>query len=70
MNTSQILHEIEMLPRQSKMFVVEKILHSIRQQEQKEDMKKAAEILYDNYMNDKELTVFTILDSENFYESK
>jgi hypothetical protein len=70
MNTTQILHEIGMLPRQTKMFVVEKVLHSIRQQEQKDEMKRAAEILYDDYMNDKELTIFTNLDGESFYESK
>lgn len=70
MNTTQILREIERLPRQSKMLVVEKVLHSIRQQEQKEEMKRAADILFDDYLNDKDLTTFTKLDSENFYESK
>ena len=70
MNTTQILHEIEMLPRQTKMFVVEKVLHSIRQQEQKEEMKRAAEMLYDDYLTDKELTAYTSLDGESFYESK
>lgn len=70
MNTTQILFEIDKLPRQTKMFVVEKVLHSIRQQEQKEAMKKAAEILYDDYLTDKELTAFTNLDAEGFYESK
>ncbi|MER0442373.1 hypothetical protein [Emticicia sp. W12TSBA100-4] len=70
MNTTQILFEIDKLPRQTKMFVVEKVLHSIRQQEQKEAMKKAAEILYEDYLTDNELTAFTNLDSEGFYESK
>lgn len=70
MNATQILHEINSLPRQTKMFVVEKVLHSIRLQEQKEEMKRAADILYSNYINDKELTAFTNLDGESFYESK
>lgn len=70
MNTTQILFEIDKLPRQTKMFVVEKVLHSIRQQEQREVMKKAAEILYEDYLTDKELTAFTNLDAEKFYESK
>ncbi len=70
MNTTQILFEIDKLPRQTKMFVVEKVLHSIRQQEQKEAMKKAAEVLYDDYLTDKDLTAFTNLDAEDFYESK
>jgi len=70
MNTTKILFEIDKLPRQTKMFVVEKVLHSIRQQEQKETMKKAAEILYEDYLSDKDLTAFTNLDGESFYESK
>ena len=70
MNTTKILFEIDKLPRQTKMFVVEKVLHSIRQQEQKETMKKAAEILYEDYFRDKDLTAFTNLDGESYYESK
>jgi len=70
MNTTKILFEIDKLPRQTKMFVVEKVLHSIRQQEQKETMKKVAEILNTDYLTDKELTAFTNIDGESFYESK
>ncbi len=50
--------------------LMKKILNSIRQQEQKDEMKRAAEILYNDYMNDKKLTIFTNLDGESFYESK
>jgi hypothetical protein len=30
----------------------------------------AVEALYDDYVNDKELTAFTSLDFDNFYETK
>jgi hypothetical protein len=33
-------------------------------------MKKAPEILYEDYLTDKHLTAFTNLDGESFYESK
>ena len=33
-------------------------------------MEKAAGELCNNYVNDKELTIFTLLDFENFYEVK
>jgi len=31
---------------------------------------KAVELLYEDYLTDKELTVFTQLDCENFYETR
>jgi hypothetical protein len=34
------------------------------------DMNYAANLLYSDYANDKELTAFTALDYENFYETK
>ena len=33
-------------------------------------MIKAVDLLFDDYKNDKELTVFTQLDQENFYETR
>jgi len=39
-------------------------------QEDIEELKKATEVLYVDYVSDKELTVFTNLDSEDFYEAK
>jgi hypothetical protein len=35
-----------------------------------ESLQKAADKAYDDYTNDPELTVFTILDGEDFYETK
>jgi len=36
----------------------------------KKSLEEAAELLYEDYKNDKNLTVFTQLDGENFYEAK
>jgi len=33
-------------------------------------MSKAAKLLKEDYLNDKELTVFSILDGEEFYEKE
>ena len=35
-----------------------------------EAMRKSAEIMLPYYQNDKELTAFTVLDSEDFYETE
>jgi hypothetical protein len=35
----------------------------------KKSLKEAAELLYEDYENDKNLTEFTKLDGENFYEA-
>lgn len=47
--------------------MVEKTIHSIRTQEDKNVMKKAADELYSDYKTDTELTEFTNLDFLDFY---
>ena len=34
------------------------------------ELKKAADVLYNDYINDKELIEFTCLDCEDFYEPR
>lgn len=53
-----------------RIFVIEKSLHSLRMQEEKNQMKKAVDLLYSDYKSDKELTAFTNIDFEDFYEAK
>lgn len=38
--------------------------------QEEDQMTKAADELYEDYLSDKELTVFTNLDFENFYEAR
>jgi hypothetical protein len=59
MRTSEILKEIHRLPVTKQIYIVEKAIHSIRQQEDKNLMKKAANALYNDYKSDKELTAFS-----------
>ena len=70
MRTTDILKEIQRLPVSKRIYVVEKTIHSIRTQDDKNVMKKAADTLYDDYKTDNELTEFTNLDFEDFYEAK
>ena len=67
--TTDIMHNISRLPVSQRMLIVEYIIRSIRYEEQ-QPLEKAAERLYKDYLNDKELTVFTQLDCEDFYETR
>jgi len=69
MQAADIMHDISRLPVSQRMLIVEYIIRSIRHEEQ-QSLEKAAERLYTDYLNDKELTIFTQLDCENFYETR
>jgi len=70
METTTIIQEIDNLPAYKRMLIVEQIIRSIRLNNQKESLHIAADRLYDDYKNDKELTIFTQLDCEAFYEPR
>ena len=70
MQTAQLMQEIFKLPLNKKIFVVEQTLKSIKLDEGNKHLTMAAETLYDDYKNDKELTSFTVLDFEEFYEAR
>jgi hypothetical protein len=70
MRTSEIIKEIKRLPVQERILVIEKTVHSLRILKDSGQMKKAAERLYSDYNSDKELTSFTNLDFEEFYETR
>ena len=70
METAQIINETGKLPIYQRMIVVEHIIRSIRQSEQDRTLETAAERLYADYKNDSELTIFTQLDGEDFYEPR
>lgn len=69
MTTESILRELEKLPLTDKLLVIEHTMKSIRTEKQK-SLKAAVDALYEDYKNDKELTVFTQLDNEPFYETR
>lgn len=69
MTTVNIIQELERLPLGEKLSVIERALNSIRTEKVK-TLESAVDALYGDYQNDKELTVFTQLDNESFYETK
>ena len=70
MRTADIIKEIERLPMQKRIYVIEKTIHSIRLQSDQNVMEMAADVLFDDYKTDTELTAFTQLDFETFYETR
>lgn len=69
MTTENIIRELDKLPLTDRLLVIEHTLKSIRTEKQK-SLKAAVDTLYDDYKNDKELTAFTQLDNEPFYETR
>jgi hypothetical protein len=69
MEVLEIIRNVNRLPLSQQMLVAERIIHSVRYREQS-SLAEAAERLYEDYMTDKNLTVFTKLDCENFYEAR
>jgi len=70
MRTSDLLREIERLPLSKRILLMEKTLRSIRESDHKRNMSAAADLLEADYKTDSELTAFTALDFEDFYETR
>jgi len=68
--TKDLILEIQRLPIAKRFYVVEETLKSIKNEEMHHQMELAVNELYEDYLNDKDLTSFTSLDFENFYETK
>jgi len=69
METAAIIQEIDSLPAYKRMFIVEHVIRTIRLNNQERSLETAADRLYADYKDDKELTAFTQLDCEDFYET-
>ena len=75
MQTTQIVKEISRLPLGDKIFVAEQILKQLREDssskiKEAENRRKAAEVLLKDYQSDKNLTAFSAIEHEDFYEAK
>lgn len=73
MGKTEILKLIEELPSFEKLEIAEAILSSIlrekeAEKQEEEELADAARRLLEDYQTDKELTIFTELDSVDFYE--
>lgn len=64
MGTTEILEEINKLSFKNKPILLEEMVKSIRKAEIEDQMRQAAELLYEDYSNDSNLTSFTVLDCE------
>lgn len=71
MEAVNIIKEIVKLPIIERMLIIENAMKSIREEtERKTSLKEGAQALLSDYKTDKELTAFTSLDSEDFYEAE
>ena len=70
MRTKELIKAIENLPVSKRMFVIEQTLRSIRKNDLQMRMESAAETLLEDYLHDAELTVFSELDFEDFYQAR
>jgi hypothetical protein len=62
METIEIMKQIEQLPIEKRMLIIEKTLKSLREKEVNKKMKKAVSELLEEYKSNKELTAFTEID--------
>ncbi len=69
MSTKEIIREIKRLPVKERLMVIEEAVHTIRE-ESSNMVEEAVTLLYNDYKTDKELTAFTSIDLDNFYEAK
>jgi hypothetical protein len=70
MKTTELIKEIQKLPVRIRIYVIERTIRLLRKQEEANQMEIAAESLYEDYKDNKELTAFTNIDFENFYEAR
>ena len=52
------------------MLIVEKVLKNIREASIKKNLEEAADALLEDYESDKELTAFSSIEYEQFYETR
>ncbi len=70
MQTTQLIQEIQKLPLSKKFYIVEETIKSIKNDEFNSQMEYAANELYTEYKTNKNLTSFTDIDLDTFYEAK
>jgi hypothetical protein len=67
MTTATLTKEINKLPLTEQLLIAEGVLRCIRIKMRAKN-KDVVDVLHDNYVTNKKLTIFTILDTEPFYE--
>lgn len=70
MGTKELIKEIEKLPLSQRKIVIEQVMKSIRENDRNNTLSNAVAELESEYRTNSELTVFTDIDLDNFYEAK
>ena len=70
MSINEILNEINLLPLQERIWLIQQTLQTIQDTTSQSDLLIAAEHVGDEYKSNKELTAFTDIDFESFYEAR
>jgi hypothetical protein len=60
MSTNEIIVEINKLPVVQRLTLIELTIKNIREEEKKEKLSAGVEALYADYLNDSELTIFSM----------
>ena len=63
------INEIDKLCVEERLLLIETTVRSLRNLRH-ESLQHAVDVLHEDYITDKELTIFTNLDFENFYETR
>ena len=70
MSKAELLKEIDKMPLHEKLSLLERAIKDIIKQTNEKELSVAAESLEIEYKSNAELTVFSTLDIEDFYETK
>ena len=70
MSTAEILKEINHLPLNEKLSLLEKAIREIVKHNIEQQMSVAAESMENEYKTNKDLVAFTSIDMDDFYETK
>jgi hypothetical protein len=70
MSTADILKEIDLLPLNEKLRLLQQAIKDILRHNYGQQLSVAAEALEEEYKTDKDLTAFSSIDMDDFYETK
>ncbi len=70
MSTAEILKELNHLSINEKLYIIEKTIKDILKYNNVQQLTVASEAMENDYKTNNELTAFSNLDMEDFYETK
>jgi hypothetical protein len=70
MSITEILNEINLLPPKEKICLIQQALKSLQDTTAKNELTLAADAMKEEYRTNKDLTAFSDIDFENFYEAR